>query len=88
MTKVFSFTQSLMNGTVTMKTQIALFATRELAEQTLADVKAYNAGRDIGVLSIIYGEIRELDVYGSKDDIPFYQLKEGRAMTIKEMKGE
>lgn len=51
MKKVYSFTQSLMNGTVTMETNVALFTTRELAEQTLADIKADNAKRDLWRLS-------------------------------------
>lgn len=57
MKKVFSFTQSLMNGTVTMETQVAVFATSELAEQTLADIKADNAKRDLGGMRVRYGKI-------------------------------
>ena len=75
MTKVFSFTQSMMNGTVTTETQVALFATRELAEQTLADIKADNAKRDLGWYRVSYGKVQELNVYGTKDEIPFYQFK-------------
>ena len=75
MKKVYSFTQSLMNGTVTTETSVALFATRKLAEQTLADIKADNAKRDLGVLSVSYGKIQETDMYETKDEIPFYQFK-------------
>ena len=75
MTKVFSFTQSMMNGTVTMETHVALFATRELAEQTLADIKADNAQRDLGGYRVSYGKVQELNVYETKDEIPFYQFK-------------
>lgn len=75
MKKVYSFTQSVMNGTVTMETSVALFATRELAEQTLADIKADNAKRDLGGLRVLYGEIQGTDVYESKEEIPFYQFK-------------
>ena len=75
MKKVYSFTQSVMNGTVTMKTNVALFATRELAEQTLADIKADNAKRDIGGFRVCYGKIQETDVYENKEEIPFYQFK-------------
>lgn len=75
MKKVYSFTQSLMNGTVTMETSVALFATRELAEQTLADIKADNAKRDLGGFRVCYSKIQETDLYETKDEIPFYQFK-------------
>lgn len=75
MKKVYSFTQSLMNGTVTMETSVALFNTRELAEQTLADIKADNAKRDLGGFRVCYSKIQETDVYETKDEIPFYQFK-------------
>ena len=75
MKKVFLFSQSLMNGTVTMRTEVATFATRELAEQTLADIKADNAKRDLGGLCVRYGKIQETDVYETKEEIPFYQFK-------------
>ena len=75
MKKVYSFTQSLMNGTVTMETSVALFTTRELAEQTLADIKADNAKRDLGGFRVCYSKIQETDLYETKDEIPFYQFK-------------
>ena len=75
MKKVYSFTQSVMNGTVTMETGVGLFATRELAEQTLADIKADNAKRDLGGLRVRYGKIQETDVYENKEEIPFYRFK-------------
>ena len=75
MKKVYSFTQSVMNGTVTVETSVSLFATRELAEQTLADIKADNARRDLGRLRVRYGKIQETNVYETKDEIPFYQFK-------------
>lgn len=76
MKKIYSFTQSVINGTVTMETSVALFATRELAEQTLADIKADNAKRDLGGLCVRYGKIQETNVYKNKEEIPFYQFKE------------
>ena len=75
MKKVYSFTQSVMDGTVTIETSVALFATRELAEQTLADIKAENAKRDLGGLRVRYSKIQETDLYETKDEIPFYQFK-------------
>jgi hypothetical protein len=64
-----------MNGTVTMETNVALFTTRELAEQTLADIKADNAKRDLGGFRVCYSKIQETDLYETKDEIPFYQFK-------------
>lgn len=64
-----------MNGTVTMETSVSLFTTRELAEQTLADIKADNAKRDLGGFRVCYSKIQETDVYETKDEIPFYQFK-------------
>ena len=75
MKKIYSFTQSVMDGTVTIETSVALFATRELAEQTLADIKADNAKRDLGGLRVCYSKIQETDLYETKEEIPFYQFK-------------
>lgn len=75
MQTVFSFTQSLMNGTVTMRSEVFLFGSLELAEQTLADIKAENAKRDLGNLSVRYSKIKTSNVFETKDEIPFYKLK-------------
>lgn len=75
MKKVYSFTQSVMNGTVTVETSVSLFATRKLAEQTLDDIRADNAKRDLGGLRVRYGKVQETDVYENKEEIPFYQFK-------------
>ena len=75
MTQAFAFTQSIMNGTVMMKTTIAIFATRELAEQTMADIKADNASRDLGHLRVSYTDIEQVNIYEAKDEIPFYNNK-------------
>lgn len=76
MKKVFSFTQRVLNGTVTIKIATVLFSTRELAENTLADVKSSNSKRDLHGLRVIYDEIKETDIYETKEEIPFYQSKE------------
>lgn len=64
-----------MNGSVTMETHIALFATRELAEQTLVDIKADNAKRDLGGYRVRYGKVEESNLYETKEEIGFYQFK-------------
>lgn len=76
MKKVYLFTQSVMNGTVTMETSVPIFTTRKLAEQTLADIKADNAKRDLGGYRVRYSKVQEATVYETKDEIPFYQFKE------------
>lgn len=60
MKKVYSFTQSVMNDTVTIETSVAVFATRKLAEQTLADIKADNATLATGHadMKILYSILR------------------------------
>ena len=75
MKKVYSFTQSVMNGMVTIEDHVALFTTRELAEQTLADIKAANAKRDLSGLRVRYGKIQETVVYENKEEVQFYQFK-------------
>ncbi len=75
MQKIFIFEQSLMNGTVTMETQVAAFASRELAEQVREDIRRDNAQRDLGGMRVRYGEVKGIEVYESKDEVPFYQFK-------------
>ena len=65
----------MMNGSRPMQTTIALFATRELAEQTLADIKASNASQDLGHLRVSYTDIEQVNIYEAKDEIPFYNNK-------------
>ena len=75
MKRIFIFEQSVMNGTVTIETSVALFATRELAEQVREDIRKDNAQRDLGGMRVCYGKVREIEVYESKDEVPFYQFK-------------
>lgn len=75
MKKIFIYEQSLMNGTVTMETQVGAFASRELAEQVREDIRRDNAQRDLGGMRVRYGEVKEIEVYESKDEVPFYQFK-------------
>lgn len=64
-----------MNGTVTMETQVAAFTSRELAEQVRKDIRKDNAQRDLGGMRVRYGKVEEIEVYESKDEVPFYQFK-------------
>ena len=77
MKPVYLFTQSMMNGTVTMNTEVAIFDNLELAEQTLADIKAHNAKCNFGGgMWINYSEIEVSYVYETKEEIPFYKNEE------------
>ena len=72
MKKVFIFEQRLMNGTVTMKTAVAIFGNRELAEKTRRAIIEHNRNNDLGGLSCAYCEIEETDVYETIDEVPFF----------------
>lgn len=63
-----------MMGKVTVETSVSIYTTRELAEQTLADIKADNAKRDLGCYRVRYGKVQEATVHETKGDIPFYQF--------------
>ena len=73
MEKIFIYEQSLMNGTVTMFTNVSAFASRELAEETREAVRESNRGHRLDGMSPWFGDIKELNVYESKDEIPFFQ---------------
>ena len=75
MKKIFIYEQSLMNGTVTMETSVAAFASRELAEQVREDIRKYNDQSNLGGMCVRYGEVKEIEVYESKDEVPFYSFK-------------
>ena len=69
MMKVYTFNQSLMNGTVTMKSSVACFGSRELAEKARKAVMEAD-GDDAGGLRCCCDEIVETDVYESEDEVP------------------
>lgn len=74
MKKAFIYRQSLMNGTVTMETAVTVFASRELAEQVRRDVMADNRLRDLGGMHVRYSEVEEINVYETRDEVPFYHF--------------
>ena len=71
MKKIFSFTQAIMNGTVTMQTFVCTFASKELAEKTRQAVIDSNKGIDFPK-SYCY-EVEETIVYESEDEVPILQ---------------
>ena len=73
--KIFIYEQSLMNGTVTVESGIYAFTSRELAKQVRDDVRKDNAQRDLGGMRVRYSDIKEIEVYESKDEVLFYQFK-------------
>lgn len=78
--KIFIYRMSLMNGTVTMNTEVAAFASRELAEETREAVRRYNAQHNPNA-RVHYSDIEEINVYESKGEIPFFQTEEGKNLS-------
>lgn len=63
MQKIFTYIETIMNGSVIIKTDVAAFADRDLAERTRKTVLEYNAhGRPDG-LHLVCSEISETDLY-------------------------
>ena len=73
MKKIFTFNQRMMNGTVTMQSQVAAFTSRELAEKTKFAVAMANIDHD-GPFTCHCDDIVETDVYETEDEVPI--LKE------------
>jgi hypothetical protein len=72
MKKIFTFNQRLMNGTVTMQSQVACFTSRELAEkvkQAVLEANYYNCEEMNGTYCLC-DEIVETDVYESEQAVP------------------
>lgn len=70
MKKIFTFEERVMNGTVTMSSTTACFATRELAEK--AQCAAISANRKPDELGLRYwcGDIKETNVFETEDEVP------------------
>lgn len=67
METIYILTSRMMNGTVTMYTHSAAFATKKLAEKTMEKLKELNNnGRDFP----INYSIQECDFYKEEDEIP------------------
>lgn len=73
MKKIFTFNQRMMNGTVTMQSQVAAFTSRELAEKTKFAVAMANIDHD-GPFTCHCDDIVETDVYETEGEVPI--LKE------------
>ena len=69
MRKIFTFNQMLMNGTVTMKSQVAAFSSRKLAEKTKQAVIEANFNTDCP-FTCYCDDIVETDVYEAEDEVP------------------
>ena len=72
MKKIFVFENSLMNGTVTCNTEIAAFTSRDLAEDARQAIRAANC-MIVGGYRMYLGEVEEINVYESKEEIPFFK---------------
>ena len=69
MRKIFTFNQLLMNGTITMKSQVAAFSSRELAEKAKQAVIDANAGYE-GPSTCFCDDIVETNVWETEDEVP------------------
>ena len=69
MKKIFTFNQRLMNGTVTMQSQVAAFTSRELAEKTKQAVIEANFNTD-SPFTCNCDDIVETDVYETENEVP------------------
>ena len=72
MKKIFTFNQRLMNGTVTMQSQVACFGSYELAEKTKqAVLNANNSNlEEMHGMYCRCDDIVEMDVYESEKEVP------------------
>ena len=75
MKKIYIFKTKVMNGTVTVNSEVAAFTDRELAEQTRLDIINANQAREseLEPLMAYCTGIEECVVYETKAEIPFYQ---------------
>lgn len=71
MKQVYVFDVRLMNGTVTMRSEKGIFASRDLAEQTRKTVMEANCSHEQpeGLVAIC-SHIEETVVYESEDEVP------------------
>ena len=75
MKKIYTFNQRLMNGTVTMQSQVAAFTSRELAEKTKQAVIMANFNNDTP-FSCLCDDIVETDVWETEDEVPILNRKD------------
>lgn len=73
MKKLYGFSQNLMNGTVTLRTEVALFTSEELAKK--AKEAVIEVSKDVDFPRLMYGEIKETVVYESEDEVPILNSK-------------
>lgn len=83
MIKGFSYTISLMNGTVLMKSHTDIFTSKELAEIALEAVKLNNAKNGTPGLRIAYSDITECNIMQYASDVKLLPVLEWE----NEMKG-
>ena len=71
--KIYTLVCSIMNGTVTMSTEVTGYTTRELAEETKAAVD--KANEDPNSPFGVWTEIKEIDIYTDRSEVPILNKK-------------
>ncbi len=69
MKSVYVFTTNLMNGTVTMHTEVTATTTRELAEKAKEDLTKAIAKGVPGILRVMFSDIEEISVYETEGEL-------------------
>ena len=59
----------IMNGSVTMRTVVTAFTSKELAEEAQAAVRRKNAAAD-PMYSIIFDDIESVPLYETREEVP------------------
>ena len=59
----------IMNGSVTMRTVVTAFTSKELAEEAQAAVRRKNAATD-PMYSIIFDDIESVPLYETREEVP------------------
>ena len=71
MIQVYTFDVRIMNGTVTMKSEKGIFASRDLAEKTRnAVIKANECNEQTEGLRVTCSDIETTVVYESEEEVP------------------
>ena len=69
MKRIFVFNTYLMNGTVTMQTDVIAATTRELAQKIRATcIEESKKGQSF--FHVLHSDVKEIPVYETEDEVP------------------
>ena len=69
MRKVWVSKMRIMNGSVTMRTVVTAFTSKELAKEAQSAVRRKNAATD-PMYSIIFDDIESVRLYETREEVP------------------